>query len=245
MRLAACLAAACLAACSPDVADGGGASPVGDGLGDAARSTRATWQIVDLASSTIMTAADLPGLAGDPAYRDRLIAFRRIEGPSRLGQPDGSFARQADEDSIGIELPPFYIAACELTRAQWRRIAGTEPWASSLPAVPGGDDLPATGMSFATATSVLADWNLGHAVHLALPGPRQWESAARGGTRTTFPWGEVHSAAVVGQHAVTWGTGGGSGPLAVMGRLANPAGIFDACGNVWEYSSDGRIHGGS
>lgn len=76
MRLAPCIAAfglaVGLAGCSLDVADEGGTSPVGDGLGDAARSTRATWQIIDLADGTVSTAASLPGLASDPAYRDRL-----------------------------------------------------------------------------------------------------------------------------------------------------------------------------
>lgn len=245
--LALGVAAVFLAGCATDVADdtGTGLSPIGDGLGDAGRSTRATWQVLDLTTGTVGTAESLPTLASDPAYRDQLLAFRRIDLASVIGQPDGTFARQSDETVADVHLPPCYMAANELTRAQWRRIAGTEPWATSLPIVTGSDDFPATGMSFTSTTHVLANWNLSHAAHLALPSGLQWETAARGGTRTTFPWGEVHSVAVVRVYAVAWDTGGEHGPLAVMGRQANPLGLFDVCGNVWEYTADGRIHGGS
>lgn len=250
MRLtgfAICLGAALLASCATDVANDAGTNPtpIGDGLDDAVRATRATWQVIDLTDGSVSSAASLPGLASDPAYRDRLLALRRVEGRSAVGQPNASFARQDDETFSEVDVQPCYIAACELTRAQWRRIAGTEPWAALLPVTAAGDDLPATGMSFTAATGALAAWSRTHSIRVSLPNQAQWQAAARGGTRTTFPWGELRSAAVVREHAVTWDTGGQTGPLAVMGRQSNPLGLFDVCGNVWEFTNDGLIHGGS
>lgn len=227
---------------------GGQAAPVvtdPDGLTGAIGAS-APWQILDLASGALTIAATAPvDLLANPDYRDRLMVFRRIEaGSARLGQAGGTFARQDDEDARAQPVPACYLAVFECTRAQWRRLAGGSPWSSLVPAPAGGDDhLPALGLSFTRATADLAVWNHTHRPLLALPEADQWEAAARAGTGTVYPWGDAHDGGTVARYAVTWDTGGA--PAVVGGRLANPIGLYDVCGNAWELCADGGARGGS
>jgi formylglycine-generating enzyme required for sulfatase activity len=210
--------------------------------------TRADWQTLDLESGRLA-----PVVAPDPAAcTDRFILFRRLPAhTAAIGA--GAFARQDDEQTMAVAVPATYIAALELTRAQWRRLAGGEPWRQLTPAAVAGSDvdddrLPAVGISPALATAVLATWNNTHAVRLRLPSSTLWEAAARAGTATTWPWGEDRRGSVRDAHAVTWDgnrAAGTWGPRPVGGRLANAWGFQDVCGNVWELIDDGRAAGGS
>lgn len=215
------------------------------GLGGAAGAS-APWLIVDLASGAFSPATAMP----DPtaaAYLDGTLVFRRVDlGEVHLGQAAGTPGLQADESTGTMRVAPYYIAACELTRAQWRRLAGTQPWTTQSPAPAGsGDDLPATGMSFDQVQIGLAAWNASHPTRLVLPSAAQWETAARAGSATIFPWGNDPSPRLAAAYACTWDTGAPSGPNAVNTLTPNALGLYHMCGNVWEFTADGGIRGGS
>ena len=123
--------------------------------------------------------------------------------------------------------------------AQWTRLAGTAPWTA-----PGAATLPATGMSWREAATVLAGFSSQQGRHLVLPSPQQWEIAARGGTDTIMPWGDSLLAASATAYART-AAEAGSGPDPVGQRSANAFGLFDCIGNVWEFTGDGEMRGGS
>jgi formylglycine-generating enzyme required for sulfatase activity len=220
----------------------------GGGLAQARAETGAPWLVLDLDLGSASAHTTPPDLAANPAYRDRLLVLRRVEaGGAQLGQAAG-FARQGDEAARTALWQPFHIAACELTRAQWRRLGGGEPWRSATPAgLAGGagDDLPATGMSAQQAAAVLAGWARGNG-RLALPAGDEWETAARAGSSTTWPWGEERRASLVAGWALVAETAGGvDGPRPVGGRAANALGLHDLVGNVWELTADGAMRGGS
>ncbi|MCK6488562.1 MAG: formylglycine-generating enzyme family protein [Planctomycetes bacterium] len=252
MRVSLVLGALLLAGCQLGSGDPAAAALVpgtaGGGLAQARAETGAPWLVLDLDLGTATAQALVPDLAANPAYRDRLLVLRRVDsGAGQAGQ-GGSFARQGDETARTVLWQPFHIAACELTRAQWRRLGGGEPWRAASPAGlagGGGDDLPATGMSAQQAAAVLAGWARGNG-RLALPAGDEWEAAARAGSAATWPWGEERRASQVAGWAVVAETAGGAdGPRPVGGRAANALGLHDLVGNVWELTADGAMRGGS
>lgn len=154
---------------------------------------------------------------------------------AQAGDPDAPRwdpAADADESPVSeVELAPLFVAAHEMTRAQWIRTLGVDPTGGS-----GGGDVqplnrPVTGVSWDAAMAGLA--RLG----LALPTEAQWEYAARGGTDT--PWFT------------------GADPASLADRVSyrlnerafleivsppgsytpNPFGLHDTAGNVWEWTS--------
>lgn len=67
-----------------------------------------------------------------------------------------------------------------------------------------------------------------------LPGVRQWEKAARGPNGRTYPWGEDPTAAKC--NAAESGIGDTT-PVTRYQSGVSPYGVFDLCGNVWEWCS--------
>lgn len=241
MRCWPLFACVLLAGCGLGLGKGSGSSGPTGAVAQTAALGNASWLVLDLASGLASPSAALPDLDQSPAYRDRLLALRLVAGTAAVGSAPGAFARQDDEGSATVAQPGAYVAALELTRAQWRRLAGTQPWTAF--AAGGADDLPATGMSWNEARAVLAGWGAGR---LALPDDQVWEAAARGGAAGSFPWGEDRRAAAAGIHAVTWDSDRTlAGPLAVGRRRPNGFGLFDTAGNVWELTASGAIRGGS
>ena len=121
-----------------------------------------------------------------------------------------------------IELEPFFLSKFELTESQWLRLLTlTRSVASTL---------PQTGVSAEDARSALAR------VGLELPSEAQWEYAARAGTTT--PWSSGSLAESV-EGAVDWPDAAHrspQGPAPVGSFPANPFGLHEVHGNVWEWT---------
>jgi formylglycine-generating enzyme required for sulfatase activity len=121
-----------------------------------------------------------------------------------------------------VELSEFLVQTTAVTVGQYRLF---DPRHNC----PGSDDCPVTKVSWYDAW-VFALWVGG-----LLPTEAQWEYACRAGTTT--PYSFAGGAEQLGKYA--WyheNSGGEAHPVAT--RLANPLGLYDMHGNVWEWCWD-------
>jgi formylglycine-generating enzyme required for sulfatase activity len=161
---------------------------------------------------------------------------------------------QDDEAPVNeVELDPFFLSKYEMTQAQWLRATGANP--SKY-----GPDSHGKAYARSLLHPVeLVSWNdcMRTMQHLALtlPTEAQWEYAARGGTSS--PWwtgdereslrGAVNIAdAAAARAGADWasladwpGNDDGFALHAPVGSLAaNPFGLHDVLGNVYEWCRD-------
>jgi formylglycine-generating enzyme required for sulfatase activity len=207
------------------------------------------WLVVDLTNGAISPRHAVADLATNPVYRDSQMVFRRIRpGLANIGSPAAQRWAQADEIAAAANPGTYFIGALKVTRAQWRRIAYSEPWNAVTPAAlagPNDDNLPACGVSLEALSAACSGWNRGQG-RLEIPSEAQWEIAARGGTATMYSWGNATDEAVVGLYAVVRQTAGGvPGPRPVGQLRPNPLGLYDVHGNLWDWTSASTLRGGS
>jgi formylglycine-generating enzyme required for sulfatase activity len=220
----------------------------GSTLGGVLAVTVAPYLILDLNTGSLTASTTAPDLT-DTANVTSRIVFRAVDPGVALGGSVSAFGHQSDE--TGVTPPPsrFYIAVVETTRGQWQRIAGTAPWATiTAPANAGSADVrtPAVGMSCQEAIEATTTASARWVWKLGLPTEAQWETACRAGTVTTYSWGESRDETVVSQFARVAETDPAlDGPKLPATRTANPIGLYDMHGNVWEWALGAVARGGS
>ena len=157
-------------------------------------------------------------------------------------QPNHDPAARSNEGPVHpVMLSPFFLSKYEMTQGQWQRVVGENP--SSW-----GPDglLPVERVSWIDCDELC------RRVGLKLPTEAQWEYGARAGTST--PWWSGEEADVlfeVGNLAdESYGRGfegdtsyerwddGAWGPSRTGNYAANPFGLLDVIGNVWEWCQD-------
>jgi formylglycine-generating enzyme required for sulfatase activity len=207
------------------------------------------FQILDLTTGQVESRSAILDLDTNPEYRSTKMVFRAVRGGSgQVGSAPASFGAQIDETQATVMTQRYYLGVFEVTRDQWSSLAATTPWTTFSASQVGTDvgDKPASGMSHDDVVALLTTWNAAQTNDLVLPTETQWEYACRGGTTSTFAWGEDRSDAVVEDYAIVSETAGGiSGPRVVGARVPNAFGFFDMHGNVWEFTTSDNIRGGS
>jgi formylglycine-generating enzyme required for sulfatase activity len=164
-------------------------------------------------------------------------------------------ARKREAPVHDVELSPFFLSKYEMTQGQWERFAGSNP-SLYLPNMtvggrPQGLLHPVEQVSWEECTGLMARMSL------ALPTEAQWEYACRAGSRT--PWwtgsdreslrGKVNLAdQSVKRDGMSWSEiddwpdlDDGWVVHAPIGTFpANPFGLHEVHGNVWEWCADGE-----
>jgi len=159
------------------------------------------------------------------------------------------------EEWVGDEAgrPPyngggFWMSRTEVTRGDWKRIMGTEPWRERGGDERGDDSLPVTWVTLEEAKAFAKALGETEGMIFRLPSEAEWEYACRAGAVTIFYFGDAPEQLV--EHAWFRGNTPDGMPRSVAGLQPNAWGLFDMLGNVWEwcdtaYEADGGKSGNS
>jgi formylglycine-generating enzyme required for sulfatase activity len=115
----------------------------------------------------------------------------------------------------------FYLSQNEVSKAEWRAIAGDERGRFK------GDALPVELVSW---TIVRKDFIAPSRGFFRLPSEAEWEYACRAGTTTAYSFGDT-----ITKEQVCFES---EKPVACGSLPANPWGFHEMHGNVWEWVED-------
>ncbi|MEY3025939.1 MAG: hypothetical protein RLZZ238_836 [Planctomycetota bacterium] len=117
----------------------------------------------------------------------------------------------------------FYLSQNEVSQAEWRAIAGSDPGSWE------GDDLPVESVSW---HNIREDFLAPSRGFFRLPSEAEWEYACRAGTTTAFSFGETITEEQVCFNRMSMK------PVACGSLPANPWGFHEMHGNVSEWVED-------
>jgi len=162
------------------------------------------------------------------------------EGPFTMGSVEGD-PDEAPEHQL--YLKSYYIDSKEVTQAEYDRFVRMTK--RGKPFVPVFEDdiskivkpeLPAIGMSWNDA-GAYCKW-----AGKRLPTEAEWEKAARGTDKRTYPWGNDDPTSQLANYSVdgkrAWQGMSTLSPVGSFDEGKSPHGIYDMAGNVWEWVAD-------
>lgn len=196
----------------------------------------------------------IPGDGEGPARRVSISAFT-IAPATVTNREFGDFVRAtryvSEAERHGFSFV-FYLQVSEELRREARQVANGLPWwlpvehaSWQRPEGPGSHihtrpEHPVVHVSWNDARAY-CDWS-----GTRLPTEAEWECAARGGFEgRRFPWGddlmvngELRCNTWRGQFPSEPATGWQPGPVPAASGEANGFGLYNTCGNVWEWCDD-------
>ena len=194
-------------------------------------------------------------------YREQLadgvqLTMMQIPAGSFLmGSASGEYRRSDDEGpQHEVQLQGFFMGQTPITQAQWQVVAGWQKLQRELSSDPGrfkGLHRPVECVLWEDAIEFCQRLSQRFGRIYTLPSEAQWEYACRAGTTTPFHFGATLTPDLANYDGnYTYG-GGPKGvylkeTTEVASFPANPWGLYDMHGNVWEWCLDhwhGNYHG--
>ncbi len=172
---------------------------------------------------------------GNEKFPQQFQMGRHFDGPFTL--PERSVAMTQS----------FRISKFEMTQELYAAITGANPsrWKGPRNSVESMSFLDAEMFCTKLTTQLRAAKLIAANDDVRLPTEAEWEYSCRAGTDTLYGFGDSASAKADGTDATSilneyaWHTGNAAGNDPAVGVLkANPWGLFDMHGYLWEYVSD-------
>jgi formylglycine-generating enzyme required for sulfatase activity len=164
--------------------------------------------------------------------------------PPLVSLPAGPFTMGSNSGDPSEKPPhrvtiatPFAIGKYEVTIEQWNACVEAGGCSKAGADAKGAPNTPVRDVSWDDAQQYVKWLSKLSGKSYRLPTEAEWEYAARGGTTTRFWWGEKMESgkADCKDCGPPWTQ---SGPLAVGSFAANPFGLHDVNGSVWEWVED-------
>jgi formylglycine-generating enzyme required for sulfatase activity len=186
-------------------------------------------------------------------YRERLaegVELTMVQIPAGsflMGSPSEEPERYDDEGpQHQVQLQGFFMGQTPITQAQWQVVAGWQKLQRDLNSDPAsfkGPNRPVERVNWEDAIEFCNRLSQRTGRHYSLPSEAQWEYACRAATTTPFHCGETINSELANYDATD---AYGDGPKGLYRREttdvatfpANPWGLHDMHGNVWEWCQD-------
>ena len=191
---------------------------------------------------------DRYGLWMSLTYQDVTLMFRWVmPGTFMMGSEENENGRGPWEDHHEVTIEQgFWLSDTPVTQAFWQVISGDNP--SNFK----GGELPVETVSWDEAQQFIEKLNQLHPdLTTRLPWEAEWEYACRAETTTAFSFGDEIDASKANYRGVwtvkdvesykndkEWGSDAPKKTSLIKNYPANPWGLYDMHGNVWEWCQD-------
>jgi formylglycine-generating enzyme required for sulfatase activity len=211
------------------------------------KQNRAQYIAEDLGNGVTLEIVAIPGgeffMGTARADRERIIRERTRHGAS---QNTAVTLTDREMPQHRVKLPDFWMGKVPITQAQWQAVASLPKISRELTLEPShfkGDNRPMEQVLWHDAIEFCDRLSRKTGHHYRLPSEAEWEYACRAGTTTPFHFGETITTDLVNCDA---SYPYGDAPQGVyreqttdVGSFpANPFGLYDMHGNVWEWCAD-------